>query len=159
VKIIVLLKLLLPAVFPSWRFFSSIGPSPRIEIAFTSADTSLLSNWQPVNQLPKKMNFVGGMLRLLHNPDWNEYLYMNTCAERIMEQNTAFYVDDIAKRLIAATEAGKLVDARTNQMLMFRIRAITNDNLAGDELAIGNVSDEVVFVSQPYALPIRGEAI
>jgi hypothetical protein len=105
------------------------------------------------------MNFVGGMLRLLHNPDWNEYLYMNTCAERIMEQNTAFYVDEIAKRLIAATEAGKLVDARTNQMLMFRIRAITNDNLAGDELAIGNVSDEVVFVSQPYALPIRGEAI
>ena len=31
-------KLLLPALIPSWRFFSTIAPSPRIEFALLDAN-------------------------------------------------------------------------------------------------------------------------
>lgn len=146
-----MLKLFLPVIFPSWRFFSSIGPSPRIEVGFVVDKNSEPQEWLPFRPLPKKINFVLGLQRLFHNPVWNERLYINTCAEHLFEDYSEFREQEIGQRLVAAALSKELVADGEFQYLVFRIRAL--------ELDAGQVRDDVVFVSKPFSLVDAGGAL
>lgn len=144
-----MLKLLLPILFPSWRFFSSIGPSPSIEVGFAVDKNSEPEEWLPFRPLPEKDNFPRVLQQLFHNPLWNERLYINTCAEHLFENYSEFREREIGRRLVAAALNEEIVVNDKFQYLVFRIRAL--------EFEAGQVRDDVVFVSKPFALMDAGE--
>lgn len=142
-----MLKLLLPVLFPSWRFFSSIGPSPRIEVGFSIEKNTEPQEWLPFHPLIEKINFNLCLRQLFHNPSRNEYLYINTCAEHLFEAYSEFREQEIGVRLVAAVSNNAIVLDGKFQYLVFRIRALA--------LEAGQVSDDIVFVSKPFALITR----
>lgn len=139
-----MLKLILPILFPSWRFFSSIGPSPRIEVGFAADKTSTPQEWLPFRPLSKRINITLGIQKLFHNPLWNERLYINTWAEHLFESYSEFREREIGQRLVAAALSKEIVVDGEFHYLVFRIRAL--------EFEAGQVRDDVVFVSRPFAL-------
>jgi hypothetical protein len=143
------LKLFLPILFPSWRFFSSIGPLPRIEVGFVADRNSEPHMWLPFRPLPKRINFNLGLQQLFHNPLWNERLYINTCAEHLFEGYSEFREREIGQRLVEAALNQEMVVGSEFYYLVFRIRALESE--------AGQVRDEVVFVSRPFALRNVGD--
>lgn len=139
-----MLKLILPVIFPSWRFFSSIGPSPRIQFTFLEKETDESSVWQEFRPKPARVSFWQGLHRLLHNPQWNETLYINTCAERLFEEYSVMREQEIMQRILAAVIRGEMTNKPNDLFLQFRITAIARE---GNE-----ITDSVVFVSKPALL-------
>ena len=142
-------KYLLPILFPSWRFFSSIGPSPRIEVGFVGDKNSEPQAWLPFRALPQSINFPLGLQRLFHNPLWNERLYINTCAEHLFEGYSEFREREIGQRLVVAVLNKEIVVDDEFRYLVFRIHALESE--------AGQVRDEIVFVSKPFALLDAGD--
>ena len=143
-------KYLLPILFPSWRFFSSIGPSPRIEVGFVADKNSEPQEWLPFRALPQSISFPMGLQRLFHSPLWNERLYINTCAEHLFEGHSEFREREIGQRLVVAVLNKEIVADDEFHYLVFRIRALESE--------VGQVSDEVVFISKSFALVDVGGA-
>lgn len=146
-----MLRLLLPIIFPSWRFFSSIGPSPRIELGFSASAGQLPLEWQRFRPLPRSLPWWNYLLRLVYNSRWNELLFINTCAERLFEGevNERFYRDEIARRLLVAVDRREIVVPINSRFLHFRIRAVYSEDAPPN--ARGVVRDEV-FESHVYPL-------
>lgn len=95
-----MLKLLLPALIPSWRFFNEITPSPRIEFALLQHAGDVPA-WQELEYRPQSLS-VGAMLaRMLHNPRWNEALFLVSCAERLANNPTEHSRREIMNRILA----------------------------------------------------------
>ena len=69
--------LLLPTLFPSWRFFDQIGPSPRIEVCAKGGE------WRAFEDLPVSLGLWQIFFRLFHSPVWNEHLYRVSTAIRL----------------------------------------------------------------------------
>lgn len=143
-----MLKLLLPILFPSWRFFSSIGPSPRIDIGWLGEKNAQPLEWLPFRSLQERLTLAAGVQRLFFNPVWNERLYLNTCAEHLLECDSAFHAQQIAERLLHAVNTGEL-KAGAARYLVFRVRALTDE--------AGQVRDDVVFMSEPIPLQEAGQ--
>lgn len=136
-----MLKFLPPIIFPSWRFFSSIGPSPRFDFGFIKYTDEQPEVWQEFSVLPEKVGFTKGVVRLLHNPEWNDRLYINTCAENLFDQYSEFREQEIARRILSILKTQeKLPEGYT--YFCYRIRVITHE----DKL----VKDEVVFSAKPF---------
>lgn len=122
------LKLLLPALIPSWRFFDTIAPSPRIEYILlkseqeTGADTS--PHWQKFRPRPKHLPVAHMLKRLLWNPHWNESLFLVSCAERLMdnqsERNNAHSRQEIFSRIKGEIERAN-IDVLQTPYLQFRL--------------------------------------
>ena len=100
--------------------------------------------WLPFRPVPKKINFILGLQQLIHNPLWNERLHINTCAEHLFDSYSEFRERDIGWRLVSAALNKEIVFDGEFQYLVFRIRALETD--------VGQVRDEVVFISKPFAL-------
>lgn len=98
---LVLLKLLLPALAPSWRFFDSIGPSPRIEYALTQTPQDEPADWRELRPRPAVLTFRDMLRGLFWNPDRNESLFLTSCAERLLAAPTAHSREEIEARLVA----------------------------------------------------------
>ena len=94
------LKLLLPALVPSWRFFDTIAPSPRIEYALLD-DLHAVAEWQEFRPRPARLSFGRMLLRMVWNPRWNESLYLVSCAERLTANSTAHSEREIVERINA----------------------------------------------------------
>lgn len=90
-----LVKLLLPVLIPSWRFFQAIEPSPRIE--WLRAD----GEWVPFRARPARVGLGRMARRLFWNPRWNETLYMVSLSERMAEEPTEHSLREIGARLRA----------------------------------------------------------
>ncbi len=144
-----MIKLLLPIFFPSWRFFSSIGPSPRIEVGFVADKNSEPQEWLPFRPLPKKVNFTLSLQQLFHNPLWNECLYINTCAEHLFEGYSEFREREIGQRLVAAALNEKITVDGEFHYLVFRVRALESE--------AGQVREDVVFISKLFELRHVGD--
>ncbi len=113
------LKLLLPALIPSWRFFDEIAPSPRIEFTLLKTDQDIPEHWQEFRRRPPHLS-IGCMLkRMVWNPRWNESLFLVSCAERLMANPTEHSAREILKRIQADLEQGGDVD--TASYLQFRL--------------------------------------
>ena len=66
------LKLLLPALVPSWRFFDTIAPSPRIEYALlrNAEEPPSSDDWREFRPRPARQSAIRMLGRLLWNPVW-----------------------------------------------------------------------------------------
>ena len=110
------ISLLLPALIPSWRFFSDIAPSPRIEVCLLQAHEAsavqskrtsqwtaqwtaqLSAQWQDFRPPPHTVSFAQMAARLFWNARRNEDLYFVSCAER--------FIVDRSPHCLAALERG-----------------------------------------------------
>lgn len=97
------IKLLLPALIPSWNFFDIIAPSPRIQFSLLNSESETVQPWQEFRPRPAQLSFLQMLKRMLWNPKWNESLFMVSCAERIMGDSTQQLIqhseNEILKRI------------------------------------------------------------
>lgn len=149
-----LVKLLLPILFPSWRFFSSIGPSPRIDLGFFAEEGESPAHWIPFRPIPPKIVFSQHIVRLFHNPEWNELLYINSCAERLFENGDEYYLEEIARRLLNSIQQGEIALPGNARFMQFRIRAIYSEDIDANKM--GQIKNELFFQSQAYVIVNAG---
>ncbi len=132
-----ILKLLLPALLPSWRFFDVIAPSPRIHYTFIENKDDTPSEWVEFRPRPARLSFPVMLKRMMWNPEWNESLFMVSCAERIMEAPTQHSEDEILKRIINDLEPS---DLNASGYIQFRLMVI--------ERVEGELEQQLVFESR-----------
>lgn len=114
------LKLLLPALIPSWRFFDIIAPSPRIEFALLETAQETPVHWQEFRPRPDHLPLSSMIKRMLWNPRWNESLFLVSCAERLMAHPTTHSRTEIQNRIESdLKELG--IDAAASPYLQFRL--------------------------------------
>jgi hypothetical protein len=137
------LRLLLPALIPSWKFFDVIAPSPRIEYALASASTEAPSDWREFRPRPEQVSVATMLKRLVWNPRWNETLFLVSCAERLVDEPTAHSEDEIFQRI--AADLARQPDAATLEpWLSFRLVFVSREGEA--------IEREVLFQPQPRRL-------
>lgn len=117
------LSLLLPALIPSWRFFKSVEPSPRVQWSVGDED------WRELCPRPQHVSIWEMLARLFWNPRWNAALYVVTLAERLVVAPTQHAEDELF-RLMA--QRGLSGDA-----LRFRVIMVTRD------------AQEVMYCAEP----------
>ncbi len=117
-----LLSLLLPALIPSWRFFKTVAPSPRIEYRLIGPDGA--GGWQEDRPRPRHLSFGQMLRRMLWNPDWNEQLYLVSCSERLIEAPSQHSLDEINIRVARLLPPGP-------QQLQFRLVFLSRE---GDQI-------------------------
>ena len=139
-----MLKLILPVIFPSWRFFSGIGPSPRIQFTFLQNLNDKSSDWREFRVKPQRVSFWEGLRRLFFNPQWNETLYMNTCAECLFDEYSLMREQEIMKRLCLAIDSGEIARELGLNYFQYRICAVVRDGKL--------ISQSVFFTSKPVLL-------
>jgi hypothetical protein len=129
------LKLLLPVLIPSWRFFDAIAPSPRIEFALLDTAQDTPSEWQEFCPKPQHIPIRMMLKRIFWNPQWNASLFMVSCAERLMHHPTQHSIDEIRRRITA--------DARTAApYLQFRLVFVSRID--------AQLHKEITFISQIF---------
>ncbi|MEM8784835.1 MAG: hypothetical protein AAGF19_03180 [Pseudomonadota bacterium] len=89
------LTYLLPALIPSWRFFATIAPSPRIEIATLAAANEPATAWQDLLPLPQRLSLGQTLARLFWSPQRNEALFLTACAERYLADGSVKCLEQI----------------------------------------------------------------
>lgn len=94
-------KLLLPALFPSWRFFDVIGPSPRIEVCLVDGPEEQGAVWRECRPRPARLSALDRLKALFWNAPWNETLFLANCAERILQGQEAHCSRELQRRLRA----------------------------------------------------------
>lgn len=93
------IKLLLPALIPSWNFFDVIAPSPRIQFTLLNNKKSVVTDWQEFRPRPENMSVAQILKRMIWNPKWNESLFLVSCAERIIDDYTEHSESEILNRI------------------------------------------------------------
>lgn len=135
------IKLLLPALIPSWRFFDWIAPSPRIEFALLETMQDSPASWQEFRPRPAQLSVFSMLKRMFYNPDWNESLFLVSCAERLMQDNTQHSAQQILDRI--KTELRRCsVDATTLPYVQFRLVFLNRH--------ITEIQKHIIFVSPIY---------
>ena len=134
------LLLIPPVLFPSWRFFKSIEPSPRVQWAFTSGPGDELRAWREFRMRPARIPPLRVIRRLFWNAPWNETLFLVSCAERIHQQPNPHAVAEIRNRV--AVEIMKGAPVTRARCFRFRLVFLHRDR--------GRLIEEVVFVSDEY---------
>ena len=78
-----IISLLLPALIPSWRFFKTVEPSPRLQWAVLDDPAQAARVWRDYRPRPQRVTPWQMLGRLFWNPGRNDYLFMITLAERL----------------------------------------------------------------------------
>lgn len=128
------LKLLLPALIPSWNFFDVIADSPRIEYTLRAAREDGDSAWLEFRPRPERIGVPAMVGRLFWNAQWNETLFVISCAERLMEAPTEHSQNEIFRRI-----AADLADRPVGAWLRFRIALLSERE--------GAIEREIAFIS------------
>lgn len=132
------IRLLLPALIPSWNFFDVIGPSPRVEYArLASPDSD--GTWIEFRPRPDHLPVTDMIRRLAWNARWNEALFVMSCAERLLDAPTRHSEDEIYRRIAAD------LDGDGPPWLAFRIAVIT----PADD---GTLARDTAYAAEPRAL-------
>ncbi|WP_197722154.1 hypothetical protein [Sulfuriflexus mobilis] len=146
-----MLKLLLPALLPSWRFFDVIAPSPRVQFTLLGAEDETPREWHEFRPRPAQLSFLHMLGRMFWNPQWNESLFMVSCAERLMEYPMRHSEDEILNRIIQEVMArGAHDEVKAATHLQFRLLRVRRQ---GSQL-----QEEVAFHSRIQPLPVREAA-
>jgi len=119
-------KLLLPVIIPSWRFFDTIAPSPRIEFALLKTVQDIPDRWQEFCPRPAHLPISSMLKRLFWNPHWNEALFLVSCAERLMENGADYSVKEIVKRIKTGVEK-RGVNSMVTPYLQFRLVFVSRE--------------------------------
>lgn len=137
-----LLSLFLPTVIPSWRFFKTVAPSPRIEYRLIEAGR--VGDWQEDRPRPGHLGLGQILRRMLWNPEWNEQLYLVSCSERLIDEPSQHSVDEINLRVARLLPAGQ-------QELQFRLVFVSREQ--------GQIVKRVEYESSPVSLTTLQEAV
>lgn len=137
------LKLLLPALIPSWNFFDVIAPAPRVEYALLASPGDTSGTWREFRPRPEQVSLATLLTRLVWNPRWNQTLFVMSCAERLAEDRTPAHSEAELFKRIAADIAVEPQDP-TRPWLCFRLVFVSRD---GEALA-----EEVVVQPAPRRL-------
>lgn len=121
------LKLLLPALIPSWRFFDIIAPSPRIEFTCLKNENDSSKNWHEFRPRPAKLSIKSLFTRIFWNPYWNESLFLVSCAERLICEPTEHSHKEIFERIQADLEQDT-GNTAAKPYLQFRLILISKEN-------------------------------
>ena len=137
------LRLLLPALIPSWNFFDVIAPSPRIEYALAASRDDDPGEWREFRPRPDHVSVATMLRRLVWNSRLNETLFVVSCAERLIDNPTDHSQDEILRRI--AADLARQPDAATQApWLSFRLVFLSREGEAIDR--------EVLFQSAPRPL-------
>jgi hypothetical protein len=131
------LALILPVLIPSWRFFKAIEPSPRVEWALRAKGDSAAVVWHPFRPRPLKVTPLQMVTRLFWNPDWNDALFVVSCAERIEQEPTDHSITEITRRI--QQDIARMPMDATADLLQFRLVFVHRE---GTDLV-----REIVFLS------------
>lgn len=134
------LKLLLPALIPSWNFFDIIAPSPRIQFCCLESPDETPQAWQEYRPRPESVSFWQMLKRMIWNPEWNQSLYLMSCAERLLEYPSLHSEQQIMTHI----RTSLLQAATESTHVCFRLVLITRE---GTELV-----EEVVYLSDVIAI-------
>lgn len=148
------LKLLLPALLPSWRFFDTIAASPRIQYALLNTENEVPSDWHEFRPRPAQLSFMQMLRRMFWNPRWNESLFMVSCAERLMQNPTRHSEDEILNRitneLMSNSSTTHATPATPATQIQFRLIYVHRQGSQLQQL--------VTFYSRIQTLPARDAA-
>lgn len=136
------LKLLLPALIPSWNFFDVIAPSPRLEYALLRSIGDASGDWRAFRPRPERVPPLTLLMRLVWNPRWNETLFLVSCAERLTDEPTPHSEDEIFKRV--AADLARDPEDPARPWLCFRLVFVSRENDA--------LVSEVLFQPAPRRL-------
>jgi hypothetical protein len=137
------LRLLLPALVPSWRFFDAVTASPRVDYALLTAPNGVIEQWHEFRPRPAFLP-VGTMLRrLLWNPQWNENLFLVSLAERLMSATTLQTQAHSERELLLRVARHLGRNADTNAWLQIRLRFVSRDE------PTEQLVDQIVYLSYP----------
>lgn len=139
------LRLLLPAIMPSWRFFDAVSASPRLDFALLTAPDA----WQEFRPRPAVLSAGKMLRRLLWNPQWNENLYLVSLAERLMSSSATAETAAHSQRELLMRVARHLDRhgqcARDDQ-LQIRLRFVRRAG-SGEE-----IESEIIYLSSPWPI-------
>ena len=140
-----IIRLLFPALLPSWRFFDVIAPSPRIQYALLGTKTETEYCWCEFRPRPLRVSISNTLTRLFWNPVRNDNLFLVSCAERIVENPTRHSEDEIFKRIFSDFHANALGDGVLDaNYVKFRLLLVRRQ---GESL-----QHDVIFYSQVKCL-------
>lgn len=129
------IDLLLPALFPSWRFFKQVGPSPRVEYRVLTGGCE--SEWRESHPIPENVGLKRMLRRMFWNPARSTQLYMVSLSERL--------VSGLVEH--SAAELNRLIAEKIGEQdgeLQFRLMFMAPE---GDQI-VGTL----VYESEPVAL-------
>ncbi|MGC1503701.1 MAG: hypothetical protein WA782_06120 [Sulfitobacter sp.] len=132
-------SLILPVLIPSWRFFKSVEPSPRVQWALLEAGSTGEPAWQDFQPRPTVVPVSQMIRRLFWNPAWNDALFVVSCAERIALEPTDHSISEIQRRILR--DIRRINPNAQDALVQFRLVFV-------HENAAGMVRDEV-FRSDP----------
>lgn len=132
--------LILPVLVPSWRFFKTIEPSPRVQWALFSTRGDTAGHWHEFRPRPEDLSPVQMLKRLFWNPAWNESLFLVSCAERLQEQPTDHSINEIRRRVLREIARQSIKSA--GKLLQFRLVFVHRDG--------ATLSKEVVYLSDHF---------
>lgn len=139
------LRLLLPAMIPSWRFFDAVSASPRLDYALLSAPDA----WQEFRPRPAVLSMGTMLRRLLWNAPWNESLFLVSLAERLMSTSaTAETAAHSQRELLmrVARDLDRHGRCARDDHLQIRLRFVSRAG-SGEE-----VGSEIVYLSSPWPI-------
>lgn len=137
------LSLILPVLMPSWRFFKTIEPSPRVQWRFLTDKNATTGDWQDFRPRPQAVTAVQMIVRLFWNPVWNDSLFVVSCAERIEQRPTDHSITEITQRIVADNAATRMNPQE--RLVQFRLLFVHRDG--------ADLVEDIVFVSDPVAQP------
>lgn len=141
------LKLIFPALIPSWRFFSSVAPSPRVEYALSVDALTPPKDWFEFRPRPEHVPFVQMLRRMLWNPQWNETLYLVSCSERLIAAPTQHSAQEIQKRVARDVMRGPPPPSPAT-MLYFRL--VFLDRIGADIIKSIEYESAGIEISKAY---------
>jgi hypothetical protein len=139
-----MLSLIFPIFFPSWRFFSEVDPSPRFLLAFLSKENDTPDTWQEFFLLPVKVTWLQSFVNLFWNPSWNQRLYLNSCAERLLNEYSLERENEIVARLLLAISNSSETLMSDAHYIIVRIDTLIRENK--------QITQTTQFISRPHAL-------
>jgi hypothetical protein len=135
-----MLRLLLPALVPSWRFFDRIGPAPRVELALVGGSSDDSPTWREVHPRPARVSFGVMLARLFWNHRRNESLYLVSCAERLVDDPTEQRALQLWRRVVD-TAISEMVVGEPSGHAFLRVRIVETHRQHG------RVVEHVVYTS------------
>lgn len=135
-----MLRLLLPILFPSWRFFNSIGPSPRLMLQFDESD------WMEFCPKPQHINCLQRLSQVFYNPAGNKTLFVQSLAVRLFDEQDSLAITNINLALAQAILLGTLTPPAGNAQIRWRIEQLNWDTQ-------GKIIASIIYTSitQPTA--------
>ena len=148
-RILKSVKLLIPAIIPSWNFFDSIAPSPRIQFSLLKSETDAIRNWQEFRPRPQFVSLAKMLKRMVWNPRWNESLFLVSCAERIVGNSSPELIihseHEILKRI--KNDLLQKHKSLTASHIQFRLLFMKRQD--------SKIKEEVAFISRIQALATK----